>query len=182
MGLFVGLVIGIICAATVVWYIQKTPAPFVNRGIRTASQDVANANQEPRPIPPKPGVDPGRARFDFYRILPGTDAEPVVAQRPDEARPVTDPRQVANEQGRAEKERQAREVVFLQTGSFQNPHDADNQRARLAMMGVESSVVQVMLQDNVWYRVRIGPFAKTEEANTMRAKLSKQGWQTTIVR
>ena len=70
----------------------------------------------------------------------------------------------------------------MQTGSFQNAADADNQKAKLAMMGVEASVQQVMLQDRVWYRVRLGPFRKVEELNAMRADLSRQGIDANIVK
>ena len=32
VGIFVGLVLGVLCAAGVVWYIFKTPPPFSNKG------------------------------------------------------------------------------------------------------------------------------------------------------
>ena len=75
-----------------------------------------------------------------------------------------------------------KEPVYLQTGSYQNAADADGQKAKLAMMGVEASVQQVMLQDRVWYRVRLGPFRKAEELNAMRADLSRQGIDANIVK
>ena len=70
----------------------------------------------------------------------------------------------------------------MQTGSFQNAADADNQKAKLALMGAEASVQQVMLQDKVWYRVRLGPFKKQDEVNNMRAELSSQGIEANIVK
>ena len=70
----------------------------------------------------------------------------------------------------------------MQTGSFQNAADADNQKAKLALMGAEASVQQVMLQDKVWYRVRLGPFKKQDEVNHMRAELSSQGIEANIVK
>ena len=72
--------------------------------------------------------------------------------------------------------------MYLQTGSFQNAADADNQKAKLALMGAEASVQQVMLQDKVWYRVRLGPFKKQDEVNSMRAELSSQGIEANIVK
>ena len=76
---------------------------------------------------------------------------------------------------KGEKENMLKESVYLQTGSFQNVDDADNQKTKLALMGVEASVQQVMLQDRVWYRVRLGPFRKMDEVNNMRSDLAKQG-------
>ena len=72
--------------------------------------------------------------------------------------------------------------MYLQTGSFQNAADADNQKAKLALMGAEASVQQVMLQDKVWYRVRLGPFKKQDEVNSMRSELSSQGIEANIVK
>ena len=98
-----------------------------------------------------------------------------------------DPNQTAQKQSDAEKEKQAKEgalkePVYLQTGSFQNAADADNQKAKLALMGAEASVQQVMLQDKVWYRVRLGPFKKQDEVNSMRSELSSQGIEANIVK
>ena len=47
------------------------------------------------------------------------------------------------------------------------------QKARLAMMGAEATVHQVMLQDKVWYRVRLGPFRKMDEVTGLRSELAK---------
>ena len=191
IGLFLGLVIGVVAAAGVVWYINKSPAPFADKGPRpTAAVPSAAADGTPAPLalPGKPGdtvpaptaTDDGKPRFDFYKILPGNaDAIPDPAS--------ADPNQSAQKQSDAEKEKQAKEgalkePVYLQTGSFQNAADADNQKAKLALMGAEASVQQVMLQDKVWYRVRLGPFKKQDEVNSMRAELSSQGIEANIVK
>ena len=82
----------------------------------------------------------------------------------------------------AEKESALKEPVYLQTGSFQSAADADSHKARLALLGAEASIQQVMLQDKVWYRVRIGPFKKLDDVNNMRADLAKQGIDAKIVK
>lgn len=192
IGLFLGLVIGVVAAAGVVWYINKSPTPFADKGQRppTAIPADGNGGSAPAPLalPGKPGdtvpaptaTDNGKPRFDFYKILPGNaDAIPDPAS--------ADPNQSAQKQSDAEKEKQAKEgalkePVYLQTGSFQNAADADNQKAKLALMGAEASVQQVMLQDKVWYRVRLGPFKKQDEVNSMRAELSSQGIEANIVK
>ena len=191
IGLFLGLVIGVVAAAGVVWYINKAPTPFADKGQRPSTAIPADANggsPAPMALPGKPGdpvpaptaADDGKPRFDFYKILPG-NADAI----PDPA--TADPNQSAQKQSDAEKEKQAKEgalkePVYLQTGSFQNAADADNQKAKLALMGAEASVQQVMLQDKVWYRVRLGPFKKQDEVNSMRAELSSQGIEANIVK
>ena len=190
IGLFLGLVIGVVAAAGVVWYINKSPTPFADKGQRPPSGVRANGTPTPLALPRKAGepvsepptTDDGKPRFDFYKILPG-NAEAIPDPKADEAN------QTAQKQSDAEKEKekQAKEgalkdPVYLQTGSFQNAADADNQKAKLALMGAEASVQQVMLQDKVWYRVRLGPFKKQDEVNNMRAELSSQGIEANIVK
>lgn len=178
LGLFVGLVIGVLTAAGVVWYIFKTPAPFSNKyQAPTANTGAGTQPTPPMALPGKPG-DPipqagDKPRFDFYKILPG-NAEAV----PDAKTAA----KTAETKSRNEKDASLAEPVYLQTGSYQNAGDADNQKARLAMMGAEATIHQVMLQDKVWYRVRLGPFRKMDEVTGLRSELAKQGIEANIVK
>lgn len=183
VGLFVGLVIGVLVAAGVVWYIFKTPAPFSNKFQSSTSAatppGAANPAQPSTPmaLPGKPG-DPipqtgDKPRFDFYKILPGNaDAvpDPKTEKKP------------ADSKSRNEKESLLAEPLYLQTGSFQKAGDADNQKARLAMIGAEATIHQVMIQDKVWFRVRLGPFRKMDEVNNLRSELAKQGIEANVVK
>jgi cell division protein FtsN len=196
LGLFLGLVIGVLCAAGVVWYIHKTPPPFTNKSqpsptstpAPAAAQQPANGNGAPAPLalPGKPGdavpQNGDKPRFDFYKILPGT-AEAIPDPKPADAKN-TDPKQADAVKAKSEKEKESllKEPVYLQTGSFLNAGDADNQKAKLALMGVEASVQQVMLQEKVWFRVRLGPFKKVEELNNIRSDLAKQGIEANVVK
>lgn len=182
LGLFLGLVVGVLVAAGVVWYINKMPLPFNNKG-----QPPAPAAARPPPgatagapaaLPGKPG-DPipqngDKPRFDFYKILPGN------------ADAIPDPKPADGAKGKGDKEKDKegalKEPLFLQAGSFQNAGDADNQKARLALIGLEASVQQVMVQDKVWFRVRLGPFNRMDEVNRMRAELAKQGIEANVVK
>ncbi len=196
LGLFLGLVIGVLCAAGVVWYIYKTPPPFSNKSQPSpattlpavAGQPPATANGAPAPLalPGKPG-DPipqngDKPRFDFYKILPG-NSEAIPDPKPADAKTI-DQKQADAVKAKSEKEKDnaLKEAVYLQTGSFQNAGDADNQKAKLALMGVEASVQQVMLQEKVWFRVRLGPFKKIEELNSIRSDLAKQGIEANVVK
>ena len=189
IGLFVGLVIGVLAAAGVVWYIHKTPAPFSNR-MQPATpstpqqQQQTGTPQTPLALPGKPG-DPipqpsDKPRFDFYKILPGT-SEAIPDPKPAEGKS-GEPKQAEGTKGKEGTEAALKDPVYLQTGSFQNAGDADNQKAKLAMMGAEATIQQVMLQDKVWYRVRLGPFRKIEDVNAMRAELARQGIDANVVK
>ncbi|MDR1709022.1 MAG: SPOR domain-containing protein [Candidatus Accumulibacter sp.] len=180
-GLCIGLIGGVLIAAAVVWYIHRTPPPFAAKTPPAAPPTAAapgGAAPGPLALPGKPG-DPipktaaDKPRFDFYKILPGeTPGDPRQSAKAGEpAKEPQDPRTAP-----------LKEAIFLQTGSFQNAGDADNQKARLAMAGIEAAVEQVMLQDKTWYRVRLGPFRKIEEVNTLRGNLAREGIEATIVK
>jgi cell division protein FtsN len=228
-GLFIGLVIGVIAVAAVVWYVSKTPLPFTTTGqqpklpppvgSKPAGQpasDVPPVAAAPVALPGKPGDPiPEKPRFDFYKILPG-NAEAVPDPKPDESKPAqpaptvgkptetkpieTRPAETkaaeakpaesktaegkapAGKPAEAKSENTLKEPIYLQAGSFLSAGDADNQKARLALMGAEARIQQVMLQDKVWYRVRLGPYHKMDEVNHMRADLAKQGIDANVVR
>lgn len=181
LGLFLGLVVGVLIAAGVVWYINKMPVPFTTKGQQPPAPTTngkpppgAAVAVTPLPLPGKPG-DPvpqngDKPRFDFYKILPGN------------ADAIPDPKPVEAAKGKGEKEGVLKEPLFLQAGSFQNAGDADNQKAKLALIGLEASVQQVMVQDKVWFRVRLGPFGKMDEVNHMRSDLAKQGIEANVVK
>src|SRR5256885_16994199 len=94
------------------------------------------------------------------------------------------------EKGRRERSRTARsqqktpkDVYCIRAGSFKTPADADNQKARLAILGFESSVEPANLPDKgTWYRVRLGPYSKVEEINRVRQALAQSGIEASLVK
>lgn len=178
-GVLAGLLIGVLIAAGVALYINFGPKPFVNKvepatRVAPAAPPQTQAPQASAPIalPGKPGDAPvdkpavaaEKPKLDFYKILPGGES----ASAPVAAKPVEPP---------------PSDRIFLQAGAFQNPLDADNLRARLALMGVESNVQRVDLSEKgVFYRVRVGPFQTADAADAMRAKLLTEGIESSVVR
>ncbi|WP_459906582.1 SPOR domain-containing protein [Caballeronia sp. HLA56] len=71
---------------------------------------------------------------------------------------------------------------FLQVGAYKTQADAEQQRARLGFQGFESKVTQRDAGGVTYYRVRVGPFAKFEDMNTARQRLSDAGVDTAVIR
>jgi len=71
---------------------------------------------------------------------------------------------------------------FLQVGAYKTQGDAEQQRARLGFQGFESKVTQRDAGNVNYYRVRIGPFAKFEDMNSVRQRLSDAGIDTAVIR
>lgn len=75
------------------------------------------------------------------------------------------------------------EKYFLQAGSFKNNDDAENLKARLALLGMYASIQPINLADRgVWYRVRVGPFNKKEELDEASVSLRENGIAAQFVR
>jgi len=175
LGVFVGLALGIGIALGVAFYLNKTPIPFLSRPKGAdAAKPPAISGLPPQPTPTAAAAKAGeKPRFDFYRILPGGE-EPVSE---------SDLKQAARTAAAKGQPDGPKDVYYIQAGSFQNPADADNQKARLAILGVESSVEPTVLPDKgTHYRVRLGPFAKLDELNRVRQTLAQNGIDAALVK
>ncbi|HYD55508.1 MAG TPA: SPOR domain-containing protein [Burkholderiales bacterium] len=174
LGVFVGLLAGLLVALGVAFYLNRTQIPFVAAKPRPAEKE----NAKPPAIAGMPqGTAPAAAaekpKFDFYKILPGNE-EPV-SEKELRAR--------AAAAAKSGQQNASKDVYFIQAGSFQNPADADNQKARLAILGFESSVEPANLPDKgTWYRVRLGPYTKVDEINRVRASLAQSGIDASLVK
>ena len=165
-GLFIGFLLGLGLASGIAVYFFKTPLPFVDRTKSASDKGTVPGKEALKDA--KDSKD-GKPRFDFYKILPGSE-EPATDQQLRDAelqKPTA----------------QAREAFYLQAGAFQSAPDADNLKARLALMGMEATVQTTTLPDKgVWHRVRSGPYSTVEELNRARAALKQGGIDTTLIK
>jgi cell division protein FtsN len=212
LGILFGLVLGILIALGVAWYVNKAPLPFQSKAAKPATpatkpatpatkqnEPADTADEPPReakaapapavqpaqpaqPAPPTtaPVTLPGRPgekqverpRFDFYKMLPSGEEPSAKAERPEkkpEVAPAPAPAPT--------------EPMFLQAGSFQNPGEADNLKAKLALLGLEAGVQATELPGKgTVHRVRIGPFTKPAAMNRARALLAENGVQAKVVK
>ena len=187
VGMFIGLVLGVCLAAGVVWYINKAPLPF-NAAVQQQAAKPADAKgngqpAQPLALPGKPGDPVPEKRFQFYDILPGkADAVPDKAGKPEAPKAAPEEPKPDTKKDAGKDGKESKSPLFLQAGSFSTAQDADNQKAKLAFMGVEAVVQQVMVQDKTYYRVRVGPYTKIDELNKVRAELAKNGVEAQLAR
>jgi len=174
LGMFVGVIVGLAVSLGIAFYLNKTPVPFLTAKPKQGAKDavagkpaaIAGLPQGTQAVPP---VE--KPKFDFYKILPGQE-EPVSEKE-------------LRERMKSARSQQdvAKDVYFIQAGSFQNPADADNQKARLAILGFESSVEPANLPDKgTWYRVRLGPYSKLDEINRIRQSLAQNNIDASLVK
>lgn len=73
-------------------------------------------------------------------------------------------------------------TYYLQAGAFRDHADAENARAKLALLGFEAGINERSSENGVLYRVRIGPFSQVEAMNKVRAKLTENGIDVAVAR
>ena len=120
-----------------------------------------------------------RPRFEFYTMLPekeivipetsldeppppatGTDRTPSATLAPDEG---------------------AR--YLLQVASLRKHEDADRLKARLALLGLESSIQTVSVDGSeTWHRVRVGPFTGRAALNEARVQLKQNDYDVLVIK
>lgn len=71
---------------------------------------------------------------------------------------------------------------YVQAGAFRTAEDAEAQRAKLSLMGLEARVTEREQSGRQVFRVRLGPFDKREEAERGKARLESGGFEAALVR
>lgn len=180
-GLLIGLLAGVLAAVVLAFYLNRGSNPFSSAGKETPPDAVGNASAPAGKGPEvlRPGSDKEgdtQTNFDFYKVLPelseGQDAKPTSAPSPVPAPEASVPAKVEAPKG-----------TYLQVGAFQNEQDADNLKAKLALVGVEASIYTADVPDKgVWHRVRIGPFNSLGDLERTRELLKNNGVDGTVVR
>jgi cell division protein FtsN len=72
-------------------------------------------------------------------------------------------------------------TYLVQAGAYARTEDAEQQRAKLAMLGFEAKLTEREQSGRTMYRVRIGPFDKKVDAEAAREKLKGTGVDAALV-
>ncbi len=73
-------------------------------------------------------------------------------------------------------------TYFVQAGAFRSQAEADAQRAKLTMMGLDAKISEREQAGRQVYRVRLGPFDDKDVAERAKSKLDAGGIETALVR
>jgi cell division protein FtsN len=199
LGIFIGLVIGLGMAASVAYYLMRNNPAFSTQPNASMSRETA---KDPARIA-KSDPAPEKPRFDFYKILPGSEEPKVTAERKAAERP---DRMVADQakersapktlervaEGSSQdkvasvdttKQSRSSDRFWLQAGSFSSETEAESLRARLAFAGWEAIVQQGLTPDRATrYRVRIGPYDNQDEMQRIKTELGRRGFDAAVIK
>lgn len=147
--------------------VPRTQAPEAAPAERAEEPSAEAVNDSAAPPQRDSGEDPDR--FSFYDLLPSFE---VVIPEVESPAPRTEALTAIAEPG----------VYVLQAGSFLTAADAETQRARLALLGVESRIQRVTIDDRAFHRVRIGPLEDLDEVNSIRRRLIDAEIESMVMR
>jgi len=177
-GLVVGLLAGLALAVVVALFVTRVPVPFVDRVPRVAGPDASEAARLQRwdPNANLEGAPQPRA------AAPAAPAEPAPTP---EAAPtsVRDPAAILSDTGTPVPAAATDPFrYYVQVGAYSRPEDAEQQRARLALLGLTARVSEREQAGRTVYRVRLGPFERKAEADTAQARLLGDQIESALVR
>jgi hypothetical protein len=153
LGILIGIVIGVLIVLGAIWYLKGS--------------EFAAATDNPKPQAAVPNTVPPTAtnesRFTFYKTLPAAEASP--------------PSNLEGTGGRMPVPATADKTsTYLQVGAFQLATDAESQRAKLALVGIDSAIqVADLPGKGKMFRVAVGPFTSAAEQTRVRTQLQQAG-------
>ena len=164
-GFAVGLGVGLAVALAVHLYdrnqvpvpIEPIPAPAQSPASASASDDGAVTTADTTAAP----------ELDFYDMLPKQEVEV--------------PGKSSKAAASAAKTPLPTGGAVLQAGSFKQSTEAEKMQAQLALVGISAKIQRASVDDETWYRVRIGPIATVEELRGIQTKLREAEISATAV-
>ncbi|MDH5425018.1 MAG: SPOR domain-containing protein [Gammaproteobacteria bacterium] len=171
--LFAGLSIGLFVAFLT--YLQTQPkakvsfSDAVNQEIKKTLQHKEVKKQQ------QSSPDKTVPKFDFYTIL--KDYEVFIPES-EITNDKADNTTLSKPEAPVIKDEK---TYFLQVGSFQANSDADKRRATLALLGITSSIQTAQINNDTWYRVKVGPIQGKRALNKVRDQLIENDIPTLIM-
>jgi len=175
LGLFIGYVLGLVSAIGVWMYIHQAPSPFIQNEkpeVSTKIKPSENGNialKEMLILDNSQGQTKDqneKTRFEFYEMLPGNE-EPVTEI----------------ELQKAAEQPILKDKYYLQVGSFKDTEDAENLKAKIAMLGMEAYVQSADLSEKgMWHRVRVGPFTNIDTIKKTKSSLLQSGIKANLIK
>ncbi|MDD5028307.1 MAG: SPOR domain-containing protein [Rhodoferax sp.] len=188
LGFVLGLVAGLAIALIVAVYVTKVPVPFLDKGTnRPLEQDAAESkkNKDWDPNAPLYGKNPARAASAAEQALPEGGVPVAKPELKPDAKAELKPAVSADPLADLVKSKETLAdpfVYFVQVGAYRNAEDAESQRAKLSLAGIDTKVSERDQAGRVVYRVRLGPLQSRGEADAAKERLESAGLEVALVR
>jgi cell division protein FtsN len=180
--LLVGVFLGLGTAA--ILYLQGADRPHAT-ALPVSPPSGPDVTGSAPTTPPSPVTPPGNQpdpRFQYFELLPRDEVRVPEVSRPGN-NPTAPPATPSTSPSTAERAPApanppvvtalARPEI-LQAGAFRRFAQADELKARLALLGMPSSIQEVQLEDRTVYRVYLGPFHQEAQLRQAMERLRSE--------
>ena len=155
---------------------SETTEPYSSRADINETSDIPTEPDETSDDIAEPFEIKKDPRFTFYEELPKDEV--IIPQEALE---------IEVDKNKTENQKPLEDVTkagsyILQTGSFKDFADADRRKAELALLGLQTSIQKVAINQVNWYRVRVGPFTDLNKLNEIRQDLRSGGVDALVIR
>jgi cell division protein FtsN len=202
LGFVIGALFGLAVALAVAVYITKAPIPFMSKNQPRPAEGEAAESKKNRDWDPNAGLPARVAPKPAGDASAPAEGPAAAASAPSGATPAKAPDALADLiRSRTESAKAAesspRPAVsaapasaepadpfqyYVQVGAFRNAEEAEQQRAKLLLMGLQAKVSEREQAGRVVFRVRLGPFDRRDEADKARERLDGAGSAAVVVR
>jgi cell division protein FtsN len=167
--MLVGIGIGFAAAAFIAFRGDLPFFPGDTAEFPVPDPEAGETMAEAAPVEPD---EPDEPRYDFFTVLP--EMEVVVPER--------ELRERADEAPEAATAGTPADRYVLQAGSFRSASDAEQLKARLALLGLVAQVQTVTVDAVTWHRVRLGPVDGARAADELRRRLDDEGFDAMVMK
>ena len=187
-------------------FFRPQPNPDAQPAPVSSSGDDITVDEPGAAVEPGDAPDDEEREYDFYTLLPGkevplSDAELAATERAEEQRlqalqeaqatredplpapvdttpaPVAPPPASATAAGAGDGSR-----YLLQAGAFQASGQAEELKARIALLGLGARVESAQIDGKTVYRVRMGPYGTATDLAEAKRKLSTGGLDSLAIK
>ena len=192
-GIGVGILMGLVVAAAVAFYITRAPVPFLDRTVKRFTSSSLHANRR-QSHDFNQALDPNQGLYDLgaSRMAPRgavsnamqtsppnrDDLGALIASLPKHSVDAATPTRVkivdkSSVKANAHTARKADTPgkYFLQVGTYRGTQDAEALRARILLLGLPVIVSRTVSHGKFFNRVCVGPFARVDAMNRARRQL-----------
>ncbi|MEM6640368.1 MAG: SPOR domain-containing protein [Pseudomonadota bacterium] len=178
--LLAGFSLGVIAAAVMYYLLTPTPAPQTAASARSmpppeepppepATEQTAPASKRDATPKAREVNDDDVRRYPFWDWLVNYE---VILPEKNEQLTEPSPQPTVTTPG----------TYLLQVGAYRREDDAERRKATVALLGIQSKIQRVALDDATFYRVRIGPEADLERVEGLLSRLGDNNIEVLLIR
>jgi cell division protein FtsN len=168
MWLFTGVLIGL-GMAYYLWAKGYLPQPQAEKPAAGEPAQQAGTVEADEVAPAQ--NERKKSRYDFFTVLPEMEVVVPEQELSRKGQPPETPAVQADDSN-----------YLLQVGSFREKADAEQLKARLALLGMVARIHTVRVNDATWHRVRVGPVTGARRADEMRRQLADNGIDSLVLK